>query len=188
MGQQIVTPRGDTAFMHVFRPQPAMQEGKEPQYTVTLLWDEGDKRLAKLEAAIVEVAKEKFGDKAANMLKKGQLRSPLRPGSDKEDTKAAEDFEGKVFLTARSTDKPQVVDKDLEAVMDQMDVYSGCVGRADIYLFPYDKAGNRGVGAILNSFQKLDEGERKSGRRAAADAFGDDDDENEAGGDDEELV
>jgi hypothetical protein len=177
MGQQIVTPRGHTAFMHLFRPQPAMQEGKEAQYTVTFLWDEGDKRLAKLEAAIIEVAKEKWGDKAKGMLAKGQLRSPLRPGSDKEDTKAAEDFEGKVFLTARSTDKPQVVDKDLESVMDQMDVYSGCVGRGDIYLFPYDKAGNRGVGAIINSFQKLDEGERKSGRRAASDAFGGDDDE-----------
>jgi hypothetical protein len=182
---QIITPRGQTAFVHVFRPQPAMQEGKEPQYSVTLLWPEGEAKLKELEDAIVKVAESKFGSKAKQMLAKGQLRSPLRPGSDKEDTKAAEDFEGKVFLTARSTDKPQVVDKDVEPVMDQFDVYSGCVGRADIYLFPYDKAGNRGVGAILNSFQKLGDGERKSGRRAAADAFGgaDDDGDDQDDGD-----
>ncbi len=176
---QIVIPRADTAYLHLFRPQPAMQEGKEPQYSATFVWDEGEAKLGKLEAAIIEVATSKFGAKAKDMLKKGQLRSPLRPGSDKEDAKDADAFEGKTFLTARSTDKPQVVDGDLEAVMDQIDVYSGCVGRADIWLFPYDKAGNRGVGAILNSFQKLDDGERKSGRRKAEDAFDSDEDEDE---------
>lgn len=183
---QIVIPRADTAYVHVFRPQPAMQEGKEPQYSATFLWNEGDKRLAKLEAAIVEVATKKFGSKAKAMLEKGQLRSPLRPGEDKEDAKDAEQFEGKVFLTARSTDAPQVVDADLDDIIDKMEVYSGCVARADIWLFPYDKAGNRGVGAILNSFQKLDDGERKSGRRPASDAFGDADDDDDGG--DEDLV
>lgn len=174
---QIVIPRAETAFLHLFRPQPAMQEGKEPQYSATFLWDEGNKKLKKLEDAIVEVATAKWGSKAKGMLDKGQLRSPLRPGSDKEDSNQADQFEGKVFLTARSTDKPQVVDSDLEPLMDQLEVYSGCIGRADIWLFAYDKAGNKGVGAILNSFQKLDDGERKSGRRPAAAAFADDDEE-----------
>ena len=174
---QIVIPRAHTAYLHLFKPQPAMQEGKEPQYSATFLWPEGYEKLAKLEKAIEDVAIAKFGKKAPEMLKKGQLRSPLRPGEDKEDAKDAEFFEGKVFLTARSTDKPQVVDADLEPVMDQLEVYSGCQGRADIYLFAYDKAGNRGVGAIINSFQKLGEGERLSGRRPAEDAFGDADDD-----------
>lgn len=174
---QIVTPRGETAYVHVFKPQPAMEEGRPDQYSVTFLWDEDNPKLKKLQAAIVEVAKKKFGDKAEAMLNKGQLRSPLRPGSDKEEAKDAELYEGKVFLKAASTDKPQVVDEDLEKVMDEMDVYSGCIGRGDIWLFPYDKKGNRGVGAILNSFQKLGEGERRSGRRPATDAFGEDDEE-----------
>lgn len=174
---QIVIPRGETAYVHVLKPQPAMQEGKEPQYAATFLWDEDEPKLAKLKKAIIEVAEKKWGSKAKGMLEKGQLRSPLRPGEDKEDAKDAEAFEGKVFLTARSTDKPQVVDADLEPLMDSLDVYSGCIARADIWLFPYDKAGNRGVGAILNSFQKLDEGERKSGRRRAEDAFSDEDDD-----------
>lgn len=176
---QIVTPKANTAYVHLFRPQPAMQEGKDPQYSVTLLWPAGDKRLAKLGKAIIEVAESKWGKKAGDMLKKGQLRSPLRPGEDKEDAKDAEFFEGKVFLTARSTDKPQVVDEDLNDIIDTMEVYSGCIGRADIWLFAYDKAGNKGVGAIVNSFQKLGDGERLSGKRPAADAFGDSEDEEE---------
>lgn len=174
---QIVTPPAETAYAHVFKAQPAMQEGKDDQFSLTLLWKEGEKKLGKLEKAIVQVAEAKFGKKAKAMLDKGQLRSPLRPGSDKEDTKAAEEFEGKVFLTARSSERPQVVDEDLDPIINTIDFYSGCIARADIWLFAYDKAGNRGVGAILNSVQKLEEGERKSGRRTAEDAFGSDDDE-----------
>jgi hypothetical protein len=176
---QIVTPRGETAYLYVFKAQAAMEEGKPDQYSATFIWDENNPKLKKLEDAIVEVAKKKFGDKAEAMLKKGQLRSPLRPGSEKEEAKDAELYEGKVFLKASSTDKPQVVDADLEAVMSEMDVYSGCIGRGDIWLFPYDKKGNRGVGAILNSFQKLADGERKSGKRPASAAFGDDADDDD---------
>lgn len=176
---QVVTPVGEAAYVFVFKPQPA-QEGYKEQYSLTLIWDENEPKLDKLRKAIVAVAETKWGKKAEQMLEKGQLRSPLRPGSDREDGKDAEQFEGKVFLTARSTDKPQVVDEDLEEFINQMDFYSGCQARADLYLFPYDKAGNKGVGAILNSAQKKGDGERKSGRRPASAAFADLDEEDEA--------
>jgi hypothetical protein len=179
MGQQIVIPRAETAYVYVFKAQPPMQEGKEPQFSSTFLWDADNPKLDKLRTAIQEVAEEKWGKKAKDMLAKGQLKSPLRDGEEKEDAKDADMFEGKVFLKASSTDKPQVVDKDLEDIIDKFEVYSGCIARADIWLFPYDKAGNKGVGAILNSFQKLDDGERRSGRRSAEDAFADEDDEAE---------
>lgn len=165
---QIVTPAGTAAFAFVFRPQKAMQEGKDDQYALTLIWDEDDPKLEKLKAAIKKVATDKFGAKAVQMLEKGQLRNPLRSGDERDDP----DFEGKVFLTARSSERPQVVDRDAEPLMDAVEFYSGCRARMDVYLFAYDKAGNRGVSAILNSVQKLGEGERKSGRRSAAEAFG----------------
>ncbi len=176
---QIVTPRCDSsAFCNLLKPQPAMEKGKPDQYSITLLWDEEEggepnPKLAKLRKAIVDVATAKFGKDAAKKLEKGQLKNPLRPGSDKEGTNAEDDFAGKVFMTLRSTDKPQVVDQDLEPIKDSMDVYSGVIGRADIYLFAYDTAGNKGVSAVINSFQKLGDGERKSGRRPAAAAFAD---------------
>lgn len=174
---QIVTPRASTAYLFLTRAQPAMEKGKPDQYSVTLLWEEADKKLDKLRKAIEEIAVAKFGETAKKKLTNGQLNNPLRPGSDKEGTNAEDDFAGKLFMTLRSTEKPQVVDADLEPIMDAMDVYSGCVGRADIWLYAYDKAGNRGVSCILNSFQKLDDGDRKSGRRPAAAAFADLDDE-----------
>ena len=170
---QILTPPGEAAFAFVFRPQAPMQEGKDPQYQLTLVWDENDKKLDKLRKAIVDVATAKFGAKAKQMLEKGQLKNPLRPGSDR----GADWMEGKVFLTARSTDKPDVVDRDMNDLISSTDFYPGCVARMDIYLFAFDKAGNKGVSAILNNVQKTDEGERKGGRRSAGEAFKDDDDD-----------
>ncbi len=177
-GIQIITPKGETSYANVFRPQKAMQEGKPDQYSLTILWEEGNPKLEKLRAAIEKVAADKWGTKAKKMLESGQLKNPLRPGSDKEGTTAEDDYAGKLFLTARSTDKPEVVDEDTEPMIREMDFYSGCLARMDIYLYAFDKAGNKGVAAILNSVQKLGDGDRKSGRRPASSAFsGEEDDE-----------
>lgn len=168
---QIITPKGEASFVYVTRPQAPMQEGKEPQYSITLLWDEKEPKLKALKEAIEKVAIEKFGAKAPQMLAKGQLKNPLRPGADRD----YEDYQGKVFLTARSTEKPQCVDESAEPIMDSSAIYAGCLARADIWLFAFDKAGNKGVSAILNNVQKLGDGERKAGRRTAAEAFAEDD-------------
>lgn len=171
---QILTPTGEAAFCFVFKPQPPMagSANKEPSFQLTLLYEEGDARLEKIRKAIEEVAVAKFGAKAPAMLKAGQLKSPLR------DAGGREWAEGKETFTARTTDRPEVVNKDLEDIINQMDFYPGCRARMDVWLYAFDKAGNRGVSAIMNSVQKMGDGERKSGRRPASDAFGgaDDDD------------
>jgi len=172
---QIVTPKGETAYVNLFRPQKAMDPSKPDQYSVTLLFDENDPKVARLQEAILSVATAKFGASAKAKLASGQLKNPLRPGSDKQGTSSEEEFAGKYFITCRSTDKPEVVDENLETFMDTMGVYSGCFGRADIYLYAFDQPTNKGVSCILNSFQKLADGERKSGRRSASSAFGEDD-------------
>lgn len=171
---QIVTPPGIASYAHVFTAQEAMDPTKPPQYSLSLIWEEDNPKLAKLKAAIVEVAKTKWGAKAAQMLEKGQLKNPLRPGSDKPDDEL---YEGKVFLTARSKERPGVVNADAERLMSQDDFYSGCIARADIWLYPFEKAGNKGVAAILNNCQKLEDGDRIGGRRSAEAAFGGADDD-----------
>lgn len=168
---QKLTPIGEALWPAVFRPAPPMQEGKEPQYQLSIMWPKGrksDKELASLRQAIIDVATEKFGKKAEQMLEKGQLRSPLRDGDDT----TQEYLAGMWYMTARSTDRPDVVDENVEDIIDPKDFYGGCEARMDVYLFAYDRAGNRGVSAILNNVQKTGEGERKGGRRDAASAFG----------------
>lgn len=171
---QIVTPTGIASYANVFRAQAAMTPGKDPQYSLTLLWDKKNPKLAKLREAIEEVAKAKFGAKAKQMLEKGQLKNPLRDGDG--DRPNDDLYAGKLFLTARSSDKPGVVDSTAEPLMSQDEFYSGCMARMDIWVYAFDKAGNKGVACILNNVQKVDDGERLGGRRSAADAFADADD------------
>lgn len=164
---QIVTPAGISSYANVHRPGKAMDPSKPDQYSLTLLWDEKNPKLAKLRSAIEEVATAKFGAKAKKMLESGQLKNPLRSGGDKDD----ELYEGKVFLTARSNEKPGIVDAEGEPPMTNDLVYSGCISRMDIWLYAFDKAGNKGVAAILNNVQFLEDGERLSGRKDAKTAF-----------------
>lgn len=168
---QILTPSGEVFWPAVFKPSKPMEgaANKDPQYQLTIGWShDREKELKKLKDAIVEVATAKFGKKAAAMLEKGQLKNPLRDGDDSD-----QDYlEGLYYLTARSSDRPDVVDEDLDDIIDSKEFYGGAEARMDIWLYAFDKAGNRGVAAILNNVQKTGEGERKGGRRSAADAFG----------------
>lgn len=165
---QKLTPSGETVWPAVFKPAPPMQEGKDPQFQNTVMWPKSDDdEWDDVRDVILEVATAKFGKKAEAMLKKGQLRSPIRDGDDTD-----QDYlEGHFYLTARSSDRPEVVDEDVEDIINTKDFYGGCQSRMDCYFFAYDKAGNRGVAAILNSVQKTGDGERKGGRRNASDAF-----------------
>lgn len=173
---QTLTPVGEMAYPSVFRPAAPMEGNTSgvPKYQLTLVYDEDDPELKKLERKILEVATAKFGAKAKQMLERGQLKSPLRHGDERPDT---EWLEGKKFLTARSEDRPDVVDFDLEDIIDQKEIYAGAEGRMDVWLYAFDKAGNKGVGAIMNSVQKTGEGERKGGRRSASEAFGGEDED-----------
>ena len=79
------------------------------------------------------------------------------------------------FLNATSNQKPGIVDKDLNEILDPDEVYSGCWGRVSLNFYPFDVSGNRGVGVGLNNVQKLKDGERLGGARASAESdFGDD--------------
>ena len=173
---QMLTAIGEFAYPSVFRPSAPMEGDttKDPQYQLTVLWPKDDEgKLKKLKTKIEEVAVEKWGKKAVQMLEKGQLKNPLRDGDERE----ADWMNDHFFLTARSSDKPGCVDEDLEDIIDTNEVYPGAIGRMDIWLYAYDKAGNKGIGAILNNVQKTAPGERKDGRQSASEAFGGGDDD-----------
>lgn len=174
---QILTPRGQAVYAYAFRPQKAMQEGKDPQYSITLCF-ENERKLQKLKDAIEEVAVAKFGAKAKKMLASGQLKSPLRNAEDEGNEN--ELIAGRWFINARSATKPGVVGEDGEEELTTQDeFYAGCEARADVWLYAFDKAGNKGVAAILNNIQKLADGDRISGRRSAAEAFRDDEEDDD---------
>ena len=76
------------------------------------------------------------------------------------------------FLNANSTQKPGIVDKDLNEILDPDEVYSGSWGRASINFYPFNGKQN-GVAAGLGNVQKVCDGERLAGGTRAEDDFND---------------
>lgn len=168
MADMIMTPEFRVSFPVVFKPRSATNDNGDagtPKYSITMLFAK-DADLSKLKAAAQAAAKEKWGDKIPK-----NLRSPFRDQGEKE----LEGYvEGAVFINATSLQKPGLVDRNREDIIDETEFYAGCYARATLRAFAYDKKGNRGVAFGLNNVQKLRDGESLSGRTRAQDDFADD--------------
>ncbi len=74
---------------------------------------------------------------------------------------------------AKADYPPEVVDKMVNPIINQSEVYSGMYGRVNVTFFPYTFGGKKGIGCGLGSVQKLRDGEPLSGSApSAAQAFG----------------
>jgi Enterobacter phage Enc34, ssDNA-binding protein len=141
----------------VFAPRSGPNGGKEG-YSVTLVFEPGTD-ISALRASAHAAAREKWGDKVPK-----QLRSPFRSCSDRE---GQEGFTtGGTFITARSENKPGLVDQAMQPVLSNEVLYSGCYVRASLRSFAYDFQGNKGVSFALLNLQKMSDGERLDNRRS----------------------
>ena len=167
MAENIMTPEARASFAHVHTPQKAMEPGKPDKYSVTFLFKKGAD-LSALKKAAQAALEEKFGAKLKDENFKKRLRSPFRDQGEK----SYDGYEaGAIFVTATSTNKPGVVDANLQDIIDPSEFYSGCYFRATVRAFAYEKAGNVGVSFGLQNVQKLRDGESLSGRVKAQDEF-----------------
>lgn len=164
---KIVTGKVRFSYVHVFQPW-AGAEGQEPKYSVCVLIPKSDTQTVASIKAAIEAAKE-----AGKSLWGGKippnLRTPLRDG-DAERSDQPE-FQGHWFLNASSKQRPGVVDKQLNPILEPTEFYSGCYGRVSLNFYPYNQAGNRGIGVGLNNIQKLADGEPLGGRTRPEDDF-----------------
>jgi hypothetical protein len=165
------------SYLNAFRPT-AMEEGGVLKYSVSLIIPKKDKAQLKEIQAAINAAKENDKGKWDGKIP-AKLRNPLRDGD--EDRPEDPNYANCYFITASSTTKPGIVDKDRNPITDEDEIYSGCYGRATINFFGYKAKGNIGIGAGLQNLQKIKDGERLGGRANAEDDFDDefelDDDE-----------
>lgn len=166
MADIVMTPEFRVSFPAVFKPKRQKGDAtSEPKYGLTMLFPKGAD-LSKLKAAAQEVVKEKWGDKPPK-----NLRSPFRDQGEKE----YEGYEeGAVFVSASSKQKPGLVDRQRQDIIDETEFYPGCYARATVRAFAYDNNGNKGVAFGLNNVQKLRDGDPLGGRTRAQDDFADD--------------
>lgn len=165
------------SFVNLFEPK-SIETGATPKYSAVILIDKNDKEAiaaikAEIERAVTKgVTSNKF---TAAATKTQTFRRALRDGDSyyEEDPKPARDaFKGHFFLNASNTEKPGVVDKHLDPILDKSEVYSGCYAHVDINFFPYKFQGNAGIGCSLNNVMKTRDGERLDNRQTAQQAFG----------------
>lgn len=169
---KVIVP-GRLSYANVWEPQSI--NGSEPKYSVSVIIPKSDKAtIQKIQQAVEQAKQEaisKFGGKIP-----ANLKLPLRDGDiDRPDDEA---YANSYFINCNSKQKPQVVDQQVQSILDQAEVYSGCYGRVSVTFYGFNSNGNRGVAAGLGNIQKLKDGEPLGGRVRAEDEFDtvDDDD------------
>ena len=168
------------SYCHVFEPK-AVQGDEVSKYSICIMIPKSDTMtVTKIKTAIQNA----YENGQATLKGNGRsvpafsvIRNPLRDG----DTERPDDpaFAGCYFLNATSRFKPGIVDQDLNSIIDRMEFYSGCYGRASLGFYAYSFNGNRGIACGLNNLQKLKDGEPMGGRTTAAMDFGDADDDSD---------
>lgn len=157
---RVMTPEFRASYAHVLKAVTNDLNG-ELEYSLVMLFDKSAD-LTAMKAACNAAITAKWG---ANVPK--GLRSPFRDGDEKESPA----YKGKVFCTAKSKERPGVVDEDVQPIISEEGFYSGCYARATVNAFAYDNKGNRGVSFFLCNVQKTKEGERIGGGKPANEDF-----------------
>jgi hypothetical protein len=170
----LITPAGIGSYVSVLEPK-ADPQGKLKYSLALLIPKSRTKELDPLRAAIQEVAKAKWGPKAAGILQTTKYPA-LRDGDLKmveteEGPKVDPVYKGHFYMSLRTDRKPQVIDAAKQPVFTDEDVYSGCLMRCQVAVFPYEQSGNRGIGLGLNNVQVLKKMARLDGRLPAEQVF-----------------
>ena len=193
---KVITGKVRLSFPNLFKARAA-EEGQEPKFSVEILVPKSDtKTVAKIRAAQNAAANSEKGRKAlgdnppvwgSEKFPHKKFSDTLRDGDDPDEQDGREERAGHWFMNVRSSEqyKPGVVDKGLQPVIDQSEVYGGVWARVSMSAYPYSTQGNKGISFGLNSVQVLGYGEPfGSAREDAAEVFDDGFEDEEAPGDD----
>lgn len=176
---KVVTGKVRFSFVNVFEAR-AFGEGQTPKYSVMLLIPKSDVgTIARIKKAIDAAAQKglstKFGGKLPAVLKTTLKDADKDTDQDGEIFADKWDYTaGHYIINVSSKIQPQIVDADRNPIINPVEFYSGCYGRASINFFAYNNNGNKGISAGLNNLQKLEDGESLGSFTTAEQDFADD--------------
>lgn len=176
MSKKLITPNAILSYPHLDEPQAPMNGQGNPKYAGSLVFLAGAD-LTAMQAAVAEVAEEKWGKGALAKLKSGALKSPFRTDAESKGYP-----EGSIFVNARTEQKPGAVYLYPDATTGKPAIvpddkikevfYAGATVRASVTAFAYDRPESKGVSFGLNNIQLVDgTTPRLDGRKAAEDEF-----------------
>ena len=180
---KVVTGKVRLSYVHLFEPYASF-EGNDAKYSTVILVPKSDKKtVAAIKAAqqaALEAGKAKFNGAIPK-----NWKNTFRDGDDEDqvDHERNPEYKGHYFMTVSNKQRPGVVDRSLNPIMDQSEVYSGCYARVSMNAFAFNVSGNKGVSFGLNHVQKLADGDPLGNITKAEDDFEalDDDDMDDEG-------
>lgn len=174
-----VTIYGRLSYAHLFQPH-APNETADPKYSATIL-------IPKTDTTTLERIQQAINNAVTDGVDRNIFKQPIDPAhtkypplrdgdslTDSGEPRGAE-YAGHWFIAAKANTnrKPMVVDGQLQPVIDESEVYSGCYVNAAIQFYAYVNSGNKGIAASLVGVQKVTDGERLGGEPVeASDVFG----------------
>ena len=171
---KVTTGKVRLSYANIWKAR-AINEGDEPKYSVSIIIPKTDKSTISKIAAAIKAAKTEGKEKLIN--KQGvmpeAIKVPLRDG-DTDETKAGDPaYANSYFLNCSSRQRPKIVDRNCEAILDEEAVYSGCYARVSLNFYAFNTNGNKGIAAGLGNIQFLADGEALGGSSRPEEDFAD---------------
>jgi Protein of unknown function (DUF2815) len=161
------------AFPCIFEAR-AQNPGDKPAFSAVFIFPPEHEATKEIEAAIEQVAKDKWGEKAPAQLK--AIRAADKTCLHNGDTKSQlAGYEGNLFINARSYTRPGIFNSDGTPLIEaDGKPYAGCFVHAILDVYPQDNSYGKRVNAALSGVMFYRDGEAFSGGgTATAEDFGD---------------
>lgn len=159
------------SYLYVFQPFKGKNDkgGDTSSYTGHFIFAQDSENFARVQTAIRQAATNKWGAKAAEMLKalSGQDRLCLHRGDI---SKPGEDaYAGMLYVSSNGKKRPTVIDGDRSPLVEADGrPYSGCYVNAIVDIWAQDSSWGKRINAQLAGVQFVRHGEAFGGGRVAA--------------------
>ena len=173
------------SFPHLFKPH-AFDNSQDGKYQATFLIEKGSDNEKAIKAYMAQVAKDKFGEKAQDVIKAQQAtnRALLKDGDDKE----LDGYAGHWYLKAANKFAPAVIDRAKEKLEEKDGLpYAGSYVNVQLDIWGQNNKFGNYLNCTLAAVQFWKDGDSfGGGSRANIDAFDSADDATPSDDDDEQ--
>ena len=155
------------AFPNLWEAKQVNDQGAA-KFSAAFLFPPGHPAEKAVKEALSQVAKDKWGEKAAELYKslKAKDRLALHDGATKAEYAG---YEGNLFVNATNALKPLVVDGNKQPLSVQDGKpYSGCYVNAKVEIWAQDNKHGKRINASLMGVQFVKDGERLAGGSVAS--------------------
>ena len=172
MGNPITINGVRFSYCNLFQATPPFNNPNgDLKYRTTILLPKSNVQAKALIDDAIEQATVEGISKKWNGTKPPMVPNPVYDGDGTRPSDGAaygEECRGCWVFTASSSQRPFVVDANVQDILNPQDCYSGMYGNVSVTFYPYNGGGRKGIGCGLNGVQKVSDGEPLAGTRVTA--------------------